>query len=499
MPLQKLPVVGLDDVNHRRRARETINQVLDHSFDDSRAQTTAEKLAGVTPVNAAYPPGDVRRYGAVGDGVTNDKPAIDNAFLSCPLGGTVTLDANKTYSLGSGSIAIPDTKSLDTNGSDIISTGVAVLTFGRGSSLYGRDSNITGSGNSGAAIALTSTANPDSMYIYGWPTITSTNSGVAGSIGIDYTGSVRGVFEIRIAETFVINVTGGSGSATPQTYYNEFRSPKIRTVSGGTAFRTRAGCNSNTVVNPQISGGTNGTYGFDIDGTGSLTVMGGYVEAFAAANGTRGAKINDSTNISFIGVTFDQTTADATTSQALEVSGTSTQINFYGNGFGGSWGSSNRILTKSGAGFFNFIGGAPTNQVCIIGLATWAGGYLNGYTQIGDLAVEHITASAAEASGYTHTFVNSSTGPTALFRTSATSAIAGRAALTIDRVGGYGYAMNFQNNGTEAGGICFGSGTPESVVTAVVGTLYLDVSNGVAFMKKTGSGNTGWKQITQAP
>lgn len=65
MPLAKLPVTGLDDINHRRRARETLNQVLDHTFDDSRVTTTAEKLADVTPINKAFPPGDVRRFGAV--------------------------------------------------------------------------------------------------------------------------------------------------------------------------------------------------------------------------------------------------------------------------------------------------------------------------------------------------------------------------------------------------------------------------------------------------
>jgi hypothetical protein len=36
--------------------------------DDSRAQTAAEVAAGVIPVNYAYPPHDVRRHGAVGDG-----------------------------------------------------------------------------------------------------------------------------------------------------------------------------------------------------------------------------------------------------------------------------------------------------------------------------------------------------------------------------------------------------------------------------------------------
>jgi hypothetical protein len=65
--LQKLPLVGLDDPNQRRRQVETINNITDFTFDDSRRRTTAEIAAGVTPTNYAYPPGDVRRYGAVGD------------------------------------------------------------------------------------------------------------------------------------------------------------------------------------------------------------------------------------------------------------------------------------------------------------------------------------------------------------------------------------------------------------------------------------------------
>lgn len=46
------------------------------------AQTAAEAAAGVTPTNFAYPPGDVRRYGAVGDGVTDDTTAILNSIAS---------------------------------------------------------------------------------------------------------------------------------------------------------------------------------------------------------------------------------------------------------------------------------------------------------------------------------------------------------------------------------------------------------------------------------
>jgi len=76
MALQKLPVHGLDDINHRRRHRETTNSILKFEHDDSRIQTAAEVAAGVTPVNYAFNPGDVRRYGADPTGVT----AADAAF-----------------------------------------------------------------------------------------------------------------------------------------------------------------------------------------------------------------------------------------------------------------------------------------------------------------------------------------------------------------------------------------------------------------------------------
>lgn len=86
MPLSKVPLTGLDDINQRRRLRETINKVLDHGFDDSRVQTPAEQLAGVTPVNYAYEPGDERRYGVIADGVTDDTAALENCYAACVAG-----------------------------------------------------------------------------------------------------------------------------------------------------------------------------------------------------------------------------------------------------------------------------------------------------------------------------------------------------------------------------------------------------------------------------
>lgn len=105
MALQKLPTSGLDDVNQRRKRIETLNNVLDFTFDDSRIRTAAETAAGVTPVNYAYVPADalgtVGRYGAVGDwnGTTgtDDTIALRRAFLVAQAqgGGVVDLGSRR--------------------------------------------------------------------------------------------------------------------------------------------------------------------------------------------------------------------------------------------------------------------------------------------------------------------------------------------------------------------------------------------------------------------
>lgn len=51
-------------------------------------RTTQEIASGVFPTNLGYPPGDVRRYGATGNGVSNDQPAIANAILALPRAGS---------------------------------------------------------------------------------------------------------------------------------------------------------------------------------------------------------------------------------------------------------------------------------------------------------------------------------------------------------------------------------------------------------------------------
>lgn len=59
--------------------------------------TTAETAAAVTPTNYQYPPGDIRRYGGVGDNSTDNTTALKNWALSATKGLRLTLEPSGTY------------------------------------------------------------------------------------------------------------------------------------------------------------------------------------------------------------------------------------------------------------------------------------------------------------------------------------------------------------------------------------------------------------------
>lgn len=82
---------------------ETLIQKISQTTADSRylqlyARTPNERAVFVVPTNLSYPQGYVERYGAVGDGVTDDSAAINNALL---VGGQVVLQNGKVYAIGS--------------------------------------------------------------------------------------------------------------------------------------------------------------------------------------------------------------------------------------------------------------------------------------------------------------------------------------------------------------------------------------------------------------
>jgi hypothetical protein len=66
------------------------------------ALTNSESSASVTPTNFSYPPLNIKRYGAVGDGVADDGPAIRTAWkVAKQQGGTIVLPDGLTYLVSS--------------------------------------------------------------------------------------------------------------------------------------------------------------------------------------------------------------------------------------------------------------------------------------------------------------------------------------------------------------------------------------------------------------
>ncbi len=63
--------------------------------------------------NAAGLPGVITAAGTVGDGVTNDAPAIQAALAAAPAGSTVYLDPTRRYAILPGVIQVPDFVTLD--------------------------------------------------------------------------------------------------------------------------------------------------------------------------------------------------------------------------------------------------------------------------------------------------------------------------------------------------------------------------------------------------
>src|SRR5690348_6283870 len=75
--------------------------------------TNLESAAGVAPVDYTYPPGDLRRYGGVGDGSTDNSAAMTAAFKTghLVLGG----GPQNKYLYGS-NVVVPQSQSAEFDG-----------------------------------------------------------------------------------------------------------------------------------------------------------------------------------------------------------------------------------------------------------------------------------------------------------------------------------------------------------------------------------------------
>ena len=91
-------------------ALNTSSQI--YAVNQTYNRTAAEISAGVTPTNYGYQPGDVRRYGATGNGTTDDTIAIQNAIAA--LGQLLTSNPNSNTNpvttVGGGRLFFPKGK-----------------------------------------------------------------------------------------------------------------------------------------------------------------------------------------------------------------------------------------------------------------------------------------------------------------------------------------------------------------------------------------------------
>jgi len=320
MALPKLPTSGLDDINHRRRHREVTNGILDFSFDDSRVRTAAEVAAGVTPVNYAYAPGNVKRYGATGNGSTDDRAAIQTAIdVMQQIGGTVYIPA--------GQYLIRRIAGLDSqyNGLVIPYTDV-----------FGNESQLVIEGDGHASCLL---AGDNSMTVVRWSDSHNVlrdlaidgnaKTGVTGLslIGSDTTDtSLAEHIDWNLIERISINACAeGIELESPSAggcYYNTFIRVRLYSNTRHIRFRDNAtakGANRNLFIGCNMNSGNTGVW---LDGVDTCCFLNCTFEAIADGTspsatptavwinntGSVGAASTQDNN--FIGCMFESCTQD---------------------------------------------------------------------------------------------------------------------------------------------------------------------------------------------
>ena len=162
-------------------------------------RTATEIAAGVTPTNYYYPPGNVYRYGAVGNGVADDSTAIQNAVLSTPAGDTLIFP-NGTFKLTTG---ITRSTPIKIVGSGIYGLGGTVINYtGSGvamtfqtsqNGLRLQDFRLTGTSSATDGIAIQDCFNGimlDHIAVEGF---TNSGSGLGNCLKLDDTWDITAV------------------------------------------------------------------------------------------------------------------------------------------------------------------------------------------------------------------------------------------------------------------------------------------------------------------
>lgn len=428
-------------------------------------RTADEITAGVTPTNYAYPPGDVRRYGALANGSANDTAAI--------LAALKVADAGKH-----GMFFVPgQTHMCDAGTLNIDGTGyVPAFIAGGGATLQARGASAT---------PMLQVSNPHGKR-YGLVISDLTVDGANLAPTVKIRGgqwfSLSNVRAIR-STTYGIHLKGESGYGI---YYASF-------------IDCQAGVNSNQ----------NASDGWHLDGTGPSYYIASntfsncraqynkghgwsldyannlHVGCEAERNDLYGAYVNHAYSVDFVGGYMENNHRNWATGGASD--GT-TDENFYATAGGNTTGlrviGGRHIGTPAGdwSGLGNFympgysgVTSQPnllpdgTMLLDALQIRTGGGIALAGATPVSG----GINAAAPwnlQASGTTGLVL-------------ATDHVRAQLPFGIQTTSARLYA---------------GSGDPEGSVTAAKGSVYLRTASSVQgiYVKETGSGNTGWVPLT---
>jgi hypothetical protein len=227
-----------------------------------------------------------------------------------------------------------------------------------------------------------------------------------------------------------------------------------------------------------VASSTNGGIGFYIDNWQN-SITGAYV--IGTTNLSKGIVINNSQGNSIIGtnIPFDATKFE--TGGYLVFQGTATALN--NEVVGGSFNRDGQL--KTGPFWWS-----PTTGNVFWGSAAVAPGT---DANVG-IAHNNDGSIGSTRNGGTNLFLNRTT-------TAGDQIVIAKDGTTFGKIGSNGASTITLTFGSAGPVILAGSGAPEASVTGPIGSIFLRTdgfSGGSAYIKQSGSGNTGWSQISGA-
>lgn len=389
-------------------------------------RTAAEISASVTPVNYYYEPGDVRRYGATGDGATDDTTALQNALL-----------CNHAVKIPNGTHRITASLEIDDDTEIVFESRQAII-----------------KGNLAAPLLRGRNGTTQRRYhVVIWSgKLDNTARTNAGGIGIDLLSTTM----CKVFGTFITNVETGvriGGTSAQGSFYNEFHGVDITVVDQGYEFGTLGNDNKiygGRVNDCEIGARLNNNSGNLFDGLA--------VEAFT----TYGLDVSPTATTQYTRIINPRLENTPTVGTGIRVNATA---------------QSTMIIEPQCVGLTTNISDSGTDTIVLC--TDKASPRIRSRRVI--LSQNNFDSSAwAQLYAQSSAYINARNG-----NDSAYADIDMKDAIVRGQV---------HVQGTNAK-LYAGSGTPQAVVTANVGSVYLRTDGGAAtsfYVKESGSGNTGW-------